>query len=159
MSSSSCFKLELSVTRYIAAPPEKVWQMMTERQTEWWCPAPWRAEIVEQDWRAGGRSAMVFKGPDGEESPQEGFFLEVTPGVRFVSADCAVRDSDGEWRTADPFMIGIWEIKPEGSGTRYTATARHWTEEKHKQHIEMGFEAGWNAATDQLVALCEGSAT
>jgi uncharacterized protein YndB with AHSA1/START domain len=147
---------ELSVTRYIAAPPETVWQVMTERQTEWWCPLPWRAEVVEQDWRAGGRSAMVFKGPNGEEMPQEGFFLEVTPGVRFATADCAVRDANGAWRPADPFMIGIWEINAEGDGTRYTATARHWTEEKYKQHVEMGFEAGWGAATDQLVKLCEG---
>jgi uncharacterized protein YndB with AHSA1/START domain len=148
--------LELSVSRYIAAPPEKVWQMMTEQQTDWWCPLPWRAEIVEQEWRAGGRSAMLFNGPDGEKMPQEGFFLEVTPGVRFVSADCAVRDANGAWQTADPFMIGIWEIAPEGGGTRYTATARHWTEEKLKQHAEMGFEAGWGAAADQLAALCEG---
>ncbi len=156
MTATSENDLELSITRFIAAPPEKVWRMVTEHQSKWWCPLPWRAEVIEQDWRAGGRSAMMFKGPEGEEMPQEGFFLEVTPGARFVTADCAVRDTDGAWRTADPFMIGIWEIKPEADGTRYTATARHWTQEKHDQHVEMGFEAGWNAATDQLVALCEG---
>jgi uncharacterized protein YndB with AHSA1/START domain len=55
---------ELSVTRFIAAPPATVWQVMTQRQAEWFCPLPWRAEVVEQDWRAGGRCAMVFKGPD-----------------------------------------------------------------------------------------------
>lgn len=147
---------ELSVTRFIAAPPEKVWQVMTERQTEWFCPLPWRAEVVEQDWRAGGRSAMLFKGPNGEEMPQEGIFLEVTPGRRFVTTDCAARDTDGEWHTAEPFMIGIWEIEPDGDGTRYTGRARHWTEEKYQAHVEMGFEAGWRAATDQLVTLCEG---
>ena len=147
---------ELSVTRFIAAPPEKVWQVMTERQAEWFCPLPCRAEVVEQDWRAGGRTAMMFKGPDGEEMPQEGIFLEVTPRRRFVTTDCAIRDADGDWRPAEPFMIGIWEIEPEGDGTRYTGRARHWTEEKCKEHEEMGFEAGWGAATDQLVKLCEG---
>lgn len=148
--------LELSVTRFIAAPPDKVWQVMTERMTEWFCPLPWCAEIVEQDWRAGGRTAMVFKGPEGEEMPQEGIFLEFTPGRRFVTTDCALRGADGKWQTAEPFMIGIWEIEPEGAGTRYTARALHWTEEKYKTHLEMGFFEGWNAATDQLVALCEG---
>jgi uncharacterized protein YndB with AHSA1/START domain len=143
---------ELSVTRFIAAPPEKVWQVMTERQTEWWCPLPWRAEVVEQDWRAGGRSAMVFKGPEGEEMPQDGIFLEVTPGVRFVSTD-AVK---GDHMPSDPFMIGIWEVAPDGAGTRYTARARHWTEAACKQHREMGFEGGWGACADQLVTLCEG---
>lgn len=143
---------ELSVTRYIAAPPETVWQMMTERQTEWFCPLPWRAEVVEQDWRAGGRSAMMFKGPEGEEMPQEGIFLDVTPGVRFVTID-AVK---GEFMPSEPFMIGIWEIAAEGEGTRYTGRARHWTEQACQQHRDMGFEAGWGAAADQLVALCEG---
>ena len=46
---------ELSVTRYIAARPETVWDVMVNRQAEWWCPKPWRAEVDLQDRRAGGR--------------------------------------------------------------------------------------------------------
>jgi uncharacterized protein YndB with AHSA1/START domain len=147
---------ELSVTRLIAAPPAKVWQVMTERQTEWWCPVPWRAEVLEQDWRAGGRAAMVFKGPNGEEMPQDGIFLEVTPGVRFVTTDACVRNANGDWSAAGPFMIGIWEIEPEGDGTRYTARARHWREEDRKTHEEIGFIEGWQACAEQLAAICEG---
>ena len=148
---------ELSITRYIEAAPDKVWQVMTERQTEWWCPTPWRAEVVEQDWRAGGRTAMVFRGPDGEEMPQDGIFLEVTPGVRFVSTDACVRTDSGAWQPSEPFMIGTWEIAPEGTGTRYTASARHWTEEARTNHEAMGFTDGWGACADQLKALCEAS--
>lgn len=146
---------ELSVTRFIAAPPEKVWEIMTTRQTEWWCPLPWRAEVVEQDWRAGGRSSMVFKGPDGEEMPQEGIFLEVTPGIRFVSTDACIRTADGSWAPTGPFMIGTWEIAREGDGTRYCASARHWDEATMKQHEEMGFTDGWGTCADQLKALAE----
>ena len=46
---------ELSVTRVIDAAPDKVWQVLTERTNEWWCPKPWRAEV---DWgprTAGGQ--------------------------------------------------------------------------------------------------------
>ena len=39
---------ELSVTRYIDAPPETVWDVMVNRQAEWFCPAPWRAEVDHQ---------------------------------------------------------------------------------------------------------------
>ncbi len=145
---------ELSVERHIDAPPEAVWKLMTERQTEWWCPKPWRAEIIEQDWRAGGRSAMVFKGPDGEEMPQEGIFLEVVHGTRFVTTDAVTSDM----RPSGPFMIGIWEIKPEGDGTYYRACARHWTEEAMTQHKEMGFVEGWQACADQLAAIAEAEA-
>ncbi len=146
---------ELSISRHIAAPPELVWQVMTERQEEWWCPAPWRAEVLVQEWHAGGRSEMLFKGPDGEEMPQVGTFLEVTPGVRFVATDAVFRDADGQWRNAGPFQIGIWEIAPEGDGTRYSATSRHWTEETMKQHEAMGFIEGWSACADGLAQLCE----
>lgn len=142
---------ELSVNRLINAPPAKVWDTMTNRQEEWWCPTPWRAEIIEQDKRPGGRSSMMFRGPDGEEEPQEGIFLAWDEGKRFVTTDAVTADL----QPAGPFMIGVWEIAPEGKGTRYTATARHWTEEAAKQHDEMGFTEGWGACADQLKALCE----
>lgn len=58
--------------------------------------------------------------------------------------------------SSGPFMIGIWTIAAEGDGTRYTAVARHWTEEAARNHADMGFEAGWGACADQLKALREG---
>lgn len=142
---------ELSVNRLINALPAKVWDTMTNRQEEWWCPTPWRAEIIEQDKRPGGRSSMMFRGPDGEEEPQEGIFRAWDEGKRFVTTDAVTADL----QPAGPFMIGVWEIAPEGNGTRYTATARHWTEEAAKQHDEMGFTEGWGACANQLKALCE----
>jgi uncharacterized protein YndB with AHSA1/START domain len=146
----------LSVTRYIAAPPEAVWHVMTERQMEWWCPLPWRAEVIEQDWRAGGRTNVVMKGPEGEVHPHEGIFLEMTAGVRYVSTDAFVRHGAKGFMPREPFMVGCWEIAPEGDGTRYTATARHWSEDAAKRHADMGFAEGWGACADQLVKLCEG---
>ena len=147
--------LELSVERHIDAPTARVWQVMTERIAEWFVPAPWTAEVVEQDWRAGGRSAMVFRGPDGEEMPQEGVFLEVVPGVRFVSTDAFTAG----WVPSGPMMVGTWAIEPAevsgGDGTRFRASARHWTREAYEGHKSMGFEQGWGAAADQLKALCE----
>lgn len=142
---------ELSVDRYIAAPPEAVWEIMTKRQTEWWCPKPWRTEIIEQDWRAGGRAAMVMKGPNGEEHPQEGVFLEVTPGRRFVTTDSFAAG----WIPTKPFMVGGWEVEPEGAGTRYRAWARHWDEATMQSHADMGFVDGWKACADQLAEIAE----
>lgn len=142
---------ELSVTRYIDAPPAKVWDTMVNRQEEWWCPVPWRAEIDHVERRPGGRCEMTFHGPDGEKMPQNGIYLAFDEGRRFATTDAVV----GDFEPAGPFMIGIWEIEPEGDGTRYTARARHWTDEARKQHEEMGFEPGWGACADQLKALCE----
>lgn len=141
----------LSVTRFIDAPPEEVWDVLANRQNEWWCPTPWRAEVDEQDRRPGGVCKMTMYGPDGEVMPQDGMYLAYEEGRRFVTTDAIVDD----FEPAGPFMIGIWEIAPEGAGTRYTATARHWTEEARRQHDEMGFTDGWNACAEQLAALCE----
>ena len=94
---------------------------------------------------------MIMRGPDGEEMPQEGIFLAWDEDRRFVTTDAVTAD----FEPSDPFMIGIWEIEADGDGTRYTARARHWTEEAMNQHAEMGFEEGWGACADQLKALCE----
>ena len=142
---------ELSVTRQIAARPEKVWEVMATRQGEWFCPAPWRADVIEQDQRPGGRDAMVFRGPDGEEMPQEGVYLAFEPGKRIVTTDAMTAD----FQPAEPFMIGIWEIEAKDGGTLYTATARHWSAEACKQHRDMGFVEGWEACAAQLAEICE----
>lgn len=146
---------QLSVTIWIDAPPAQVWEVMTMRISEWWCPKPWTTEIVEQDWRAGGRCAMTMHGPDGEAHVGDGIFLEVVPGVRFVTTDAAMRGDDGRMMPNAPFMIGGWEIAPEGAGTRYTGWARHWSDDAVKQHEDMGFTPGWGAVAEQLKALCE----
>ncbi|KHK91454.1 SRPBCC family protein [Novosphingobium malaysiense] len=145
---------ELSVTRYIDAPPAKVWEVLAERQSEWWCPRPWRAEVDRQDRRAGGACNMTFHGPDGEEMPQNGIYLAFEEGRRFVTTDAVTE----EFQPSGPFMIGIWEIAPEGNGTRYTARARHWSDETRKQHEEMGFIDGWTVCAAQLAEICEGEA-
>lgn len=142
---------ELSIERYIAAPSETVWKVMTERLNEWWCPKPWTTEIIELDWRAGGRAAMVMRGPDGENQPSDGVVLEVTPNRRFIFTDAF---SMG-WVPQKAFMVGIFEIEPEGDGTRYRASARHWNEESMNRHAEMGFTQGWTAVADQLADLAE----
>jgi uncharacterized protein YndB with AHSA1/START domain len=52
-------------------------------------------------------------------------------------------------------MVRIDDFADEDGKTRYTATARHWTQEARDNHAAMGFEAGWNAATDQLEAIAK----
>lgn len=146
---------ELCISRFIAASPDTVWDVLVNRQEEWWCPQPWRVTIDEQDRRAGGRCAMTMHGPAGEIVPSDGIYLAWDEGRRFATTDAIT----GNLEPAQPFMIGIWEIAPETangvSGTRYTASARHWNDDDRRQHVEMGFVEGWSICADQLAALCE----
>ena len=144
---------ELSVTRLIDAPPARVWQVMTERLGEWWCPRPWRAEVERLDRQPGGSSLLVMHGPNGEVNRHPGFVLAWDEGRRFAFTDAI----EGDLQPSGPFMLGIWEIAPEGNATRYTARARHWTPESMAHHREMGFAEGWGVCADQLQALCEGA--
>ena len=142
---------ELSVTRLIDAPLDTVWQIATGRMAEWWCPRPWTTEIVEQDWRSGGRSAMTLHGPEGERHELEGVFLEVVPGERFTTTDAFAVG----WVPQGPFMTGTWALSDENGKTRYTATARHWTEEAKVQHEQMGFADGWGKCAEQLAEIAD----
>ena len=142
---------ELSVTRHIGAPPDIVWDIMTNRIEEWWCPKPWRAEFSQLERRTGGASLCTMYGPDGEVHPHPGFVLAWEEGKRFAFTDAIVPDL----MPAGPFMIGIWSVQAEAGGTRYTAIARHWNEADCNRHAEMGFAEGWGACADQLVELVE----
>ena len=142
----------LTIVRTIAASPAKVWDIMTNRIEEWWCPKPWRAEFDDLERKPGGVSNCTMYGPDCEVHPHPGTVLAWDEGKRFAFTDAIVSDLE----PAGPFMIGIWSIEPDGDGTRYTAVARHWSEEAMQRHTEMGFDAGWEACADQLQALCEG---
>jgi uncharacterized protein YndB with AHSA1/START domain len=143
---------ELAVTRTIHAPPSKVWEIMTERLAEWWCPKPWRTEIIALEWVSGGAFHTAMYGPEpGQESSAGGKMLEVIPGRKFVFTDAF---GDG-WIPQKPFMIGTLEILPEGDGTHYRAVARHWSQADMEKHAVMGFDDGWGVVADQLKALCE----
>ncbi|MFD1788056.1 SRPBCC domain-containing protein [Sphingomonas floccifaciens] len=145
---------ELRIDRVIDAPVDIVWRAWTEHGAEWFCPQPWRAEIVEQDLRPGGRSAMVMHGPAGERNAIEGVILNAVPGRLIVSTDAFTHG----WHPAGPFMVRIDRFDPDPNDpakTRYSAIARHWTAEAAEKHKAMGFESGWSAATDQLEAVAK----
>jgi uncharacterized protein YndB with AHSA1/START domain len=146
---------ELSVTSYIEAPREICWKVWTDLKDEWFCPKPWRAQVIAQDLRPGGRSAVQMFGPDGEDTgPMEGVFLEVVPNALAVTTDAYAAG----WVPQTPFITTIWTFADEGDGTRVTAIARHWDAEAKARHEEMGFHPGWDMMLAQFKALSETSA-
>lgn len=142
----------LSVSCHIDAPREICWRVWVEMKDQWFCPKPWRAEVIAQDLRPGGRSAVQMFGPDGEETgPMEGVFLEVVPNERAVTTDAYAVG----WVPQTPFITAIWTFAVEGEGTRFTATARHWDADAKARHEEMGFHPGWDQMMAQFKALSE----
>ena len=152
---------ELSITRFIDAPPETVYRVYPERTEEWWAPKPWKSRVVAQELRAGGRSSIEMEGPDGEQHPGEGVYLEVVPNEKIVFTNAFTagwQPKVGMDSECDFLMVAIVTFEREGSGTRYTARVRHWTEEARKAHEAMGFEEGWGICAAQLAGLAEAEA-
>lgn len=151
--SSETARHELVLMREIDAPREKIFRAWTDPELlkQWFCPKPWGVSHAELDVRSGGSSVIVMNGPNGEVVDNRGVYLEVVPNEKIVFTD-AFKTA---WIPSEkPFMTGIVLLEPLGDGkTKYTAMARHWTEEDKKTHEAMGFHEGWGAATDQLAAL------
>ena len=143
---------ELSLTRLIGAAPSKVFRAWTEPDLlkRWFTPPPWTTTDARLDVRPGGASLVVMQGPEGQEMPHRGVYLEVVEDRRLVFTDAYVT----AWEpSAKPFMTVILTFDPEEGKTRYMARVRHWTAEDCQKHEAMGFHRGWGIATDQLAAL------
>jgi uncharacterized protein YndB with AHSA1/START domain len=144
---------ELVLCRIIDAPRANVFKAWTtpELMKQWFAPKPFTTAVVEADVRTGGSSYIVMKDAEGNEYPNRGVYLEVTPNERLVFTDAFTL----AWEPSDkPFFVGVltFEDAPGGK-TRYTARALHWTLEDKEAHEKMGFHEGWGLCTDQLEAI------
>ena len=146
----------------IAASPETVYRVWTTRTGEWWAPRPYTTPGVELDLRPGGIGRMDMRSPDGTDMPNAGVFLEVVPNRRLVFTGVLGPDfrptvvTDGA-----PLFTGLVLLEPQADGrsTHYVARAMHADTAGQQAHAAMGFDQGWNAALDQLVALMSGAKT
>jgi uncharacterized protein YndB with AHSA1/START domain len=105
--------------------------------------------VAELDVRPGGANLVVMRGPDGNDMPNRGVYLEVVENERLVLTDAYAR----AWEPSEkPFMTVILTFADEAGKTRYTARVRHWTVADREAHEKMGFHEGWGLCTDQLAA-------
>jgi uncharacterized protein YndB with AHSA1/START domain len=143
---------ELSLTRIIDAPRDKLFKAWTDAELlkQWFAPLPWTTPRAELDVRPGGSNLIVMRGPDGQEFPNRGVYLEVVKNERLVFTDAYTKD----WQPSEkPFMTVILTFEGQGGKTKYTARVLHWTQADREAHEKMGFHTGWGQCTDQLAAL------
>ena len=143
---------ELTITRIIDAPPEKVFKAWTDPVLlkQWFVPKPWTVASVEIDVRPGGSCNIVMRSPEGQEFPNPGVYLEVIANKKIVFTDAYTK----AWEpSAKPFMTGIVTFDDLNGKTRYTARVLHWASADREAHEKMGFHQGWAICADQLAAL------
>jgi uncharacterized protein YndB with AHSA1/START domain len=157
-------KLDLSFTRVVNVPRALVWRAWTEPALlmPWFCPLPWKTIDCEIDLRPGGLFRTTFQSPDGAQMPNAGCYLDVVPQEKLVWTNALLpgfRPSQpaaaGEANETHFLFTAMVELADVPEGTRYTATVIHADEAGCQKHAAMGFEAGWGAALDQLVAMVQ----
>ncbi len=147
-------KLDLVLERTVDVPRDLVWAAWTqpEHLKKWFCPVPWRVVECEIDLRPGGMFRTVMRGPEGQEFPGNGCYLEVVPMERLIWTDALL---PGYRPAPEPFFTGMLSLESVGAATRYTAIAIHRDTETRDKHEKMGFHDGWGKALDQLVAMAK----
>jgi uncharacterized protein YndB with AHSA1/START domain len=147
---------ELVLTRIIDAPREKVFRAWTDPELlkQWFAPLPYTTPVAELDVRPGGANLIVMRGPEGNDMPNRGVYLDVVENERLVFTDAYTK----AWEPSEkPFMTVILTFENAGEnergGTRYTARVRHWTVADREAHEKMGFHQGWGLCADQLASL------
>ena len=146
---------DLILTMLIDAPREKVFRAWTEPELmkQWFAPRPWTTPVVKTDVRTGGTSYVVMRGPDGNEFPNRGMYLEVTPNERLVFTDAYTN----AWEPAEkPFMTVVLTFEDRAGKTLYSARVRHWSVADREAHEKMGFHVGWPIAAQQLAEVVAG---
>jgi uncharacterized protein YndB with AHSA1/START domain len=155
-------QLDLSFTRDVDVPRHLVWRAWTEPALlmPWFCPLPWKTIACDIDLRPGGAFNTTMQSPEGQHFPNLGCFLEIIadqklvwtnallPGFRPSPPSATCGDASVDFK----FTATI-ELADHADGTRYSATVVHADAAGATQHAAMGFEAGWGAALDQLVAM------
>ena len=147
---------DLTVSRFIDAPPSAVWKAWSDPEhfERWWIPAPMRCKVVKLDLRPGGGFETLMREGGGEFRPHvEGCFLEIVPEQRLIFTTSLIEG----WRPAEPWLAltAIITLAAEGAGTQYRARVLHRNAADSKNHEEMGFYSGWGTTIDQLAGVAE----
>ena len=101
---------ELSLTRLLDAPREKLFRCWTDAELlkQWFVPNPWTIARAELDVRPGGSTLIVMKNPEGDEFPNPGIYLEIVENEKIVLTDAYT----SAWvPSAKPFMTSLLPMK------------------------------------------------
>lgn len=159
--------LDLILEREVDVSPEEIWQAWTtpEHLKQWFCPLPWKTVDCEIDLKPGGLFRTVMQSPEGQQFPNSGCYLEVLPNKRLTWTNALepgfrpanIPEQSPGHECAEFMMTASIVLEAIPKGTRYTAYVLHTDAASKQRHEAMGFQQGWSAVLDQLVAVIKQS--
>jgi len=141
----------VDIVRVFDAPRALVWQAWTDPKmmAEWFGPRGFTSSVPELDVRVGGKLRIVMHGPDGNEYPMKGAFLEVVAPERLVFTNIAI-DSDGNHLLEGKTTVTLTE---QGGKPTLTLKSRAVGRVPAAPQMLAGMNAGWNQSIDKLGEL------
>ena len=137
-------KRTLTLKKIFDAPIELVWEAWTEPKhiAGWWGPKGMTVQIIEHNFKVGGKWKYVMAMPNGSEFIGEGIYSEIVKLKKIVTSANFI-----------PMTEGV-EIKAlferSGKKTSFTFSVVHPTEEYCRAQEKMGFYNGWGSTFDRL---------
>jgi uncharacterized protein YndB with AHSA1/START domain len=144
-------KKQIIVTKLFDATQEELWQAWTKQEylDQWWAPNPWKAETKSLDFKEGGSWLYAMVGPDDSRHWARVDFLKINAKEYFEATDCFC-DEDGNINIDFPTMHWLNEFRVTERGTKVIVQITFPTELALQKILEMGFEAGFTMALNQL---------
>lgn len=149
MAENDLAKRTLTLKKKFDAPIDLVWEAWTQPEhiSKWWGPNGMPINVIEHDFKVGGKWKYVMAMPDGKEFVSEGVYAEIVAFEKIVTS-----------ANFKPMTEGV-EIRisfeKEGEKTNFTFSVLHPTEEYCKQQEQMGFYNGWGSAFKRLETFLE----
>lgn len=143
------------IERRFSAGVDKVWQAWTtaELLVRWWGPKTWPASSASFDFRPGGHWHYYMTGPDGTQAWGWIDYLTIKRLESFEANDY-FSDAQGNKSTEAPFSRWLVDFKSPAPGlTLVIVTLNFETVEGLNKMLEMGFEAGFGSALENLEEL------
>jgi uncharacterized protein YndB with AHSA1/START domain len=136
--------------RTFDAPRELVWAAFTdpERVPRWWGPRGTTTEVVEMDVRPGGKWRYVSHGPDRDDVPFMGEYIEIEPNERLTWT--FIVDLDG---IRDHVGIESFEFEDVEGGTRLTSRSHFPTVDDLESALATGMIAGGVETWDRFAEM------
>lgn len=138
----------VDLVRTFDAPRALVWQAWTDPKmmAQWFGPRGFTIPLCELNVRVGGALRVVMRGPDGNEYPMRGVFLEVAPPERLVFTNIAI-DDDGNHLLEGETTVSFAE---QAGKTTMTLHTRAVGRVPIATQMLAGMEAGWTQTIDKL---------
>ncbi len=134
----------LRITRWIDAPPAKVFAALTDpvKIVRWWSPDAGPTLSAQVEVRAGGRFSVTFRTEDGDEHTSHGLYREVVPDEKLVFT----------WHLREtPELASLVTVllKPVNGGTELILIHEGFPDEE----VRDSHREGWKRALDKVQGL------